>query len=277
MKIQTSVTIHAHSKQVRVCVQFENMHEDHVLRAMFPTGIKTDRAEAGGHFTVDSRPIRAQGPDEGGVWPDMGGQPMNGFVDISDGKKGLAFINDCLTEYEVLEDEERTVALTLVRSVRNEICTERSWGKYPSQKGGQCLGKHCLNYALLPHRGNWNEANIPLETERFNTPIRIAQTGAGNGSLNGKEQSFLEISNTAVRFSCIKKMQDRDGFILRIYNPTQSSQETQVRIGAEIQDAWLTNMNEERMDPIERGQDNLLSLSVAPQKILNIELQLAFK
>jgi alpha-mannosidase len=62
---------------------------------------------------------------------------------------------------------------------------------------------------------------------------------------------------------------------LRIYNPTPSSQETQIRIGPEIKEAWLTNMNEERLEPLKRVQDNSLSLSAAPQKILNIELQLA--
>ena len=55
---------------------------------------------------------------------DMATLPQNNFVDVSDGSVGIGFLNDSLTEYEVLDRSQRTVALSFLRSVRNWICTE---------------------------------------------------------------------------------------------------------------------------------------------------------
>ena len=273
--IKTSITLRAGCEQVEITVDFENRHQNHYLRAMFPTGLsKAMHADAGGHFTVDHRPIRPQGPDAHTVWPDMGTLPQNNFVDVSDGNVGIAFLNDSLTEYEVLDNQERTVALSLMRSVYNWICTEHRAGSYfPSQKGGQCLGHHSIRYALKPHAGTWQDADIPLAAELFNVPPVPVQTRKHKGSLPAKETSLFAIDNAVVCFSTLKKTEDRHTFIVRVYNPTAQTQKANITFHTLIAKAWLTNLNEERDRPIKLAKNNIIPITAMPYKIITVEFQ----
>ena len=110
--------------------------------------------------------------------------PQNNFVDISDGNVGFALINDSMMEYEVSNNSERVLAMTLIRAVRNWFCTETRVGTtFSMQKGSQCLGITQLRYAIRTHSGNWQDANIPLQAELFNVEQRIVQTRKHAGKL----------------------------------------------------------------------------------------------
>ncbi len=273
--IKASVTLCAGEKQIEVNVEFENRHQDHCLRAMFPTGISGAKfSNAGGHFIVDKRPVKPmRGPAAGTVWPDMATLPMNNFVDVSDNKNGVAFLTNSLTEFEVLETNKRTVALTLIRSCKNWIPTERVGTEYPSQKGGQCFGYHKLSYAIKPHKGDWQTANIPLAAEQFNMPLLPIQTSAHKGELSGTEKSLFEISNPALRFSALKKTEDRETIIVRIYNPTNKLQNGNLVFAHEVKKAWLTDLNEKRGKKIKLISKHKVPVSVKTGKIVTLEIQ----
>ena len=272
--IKTSVTLRAGADQIEVNVEFENRHQDHCLRAIFPTGISGAKlADTGGHFGVDSRPIKVQGPLPGSVWPDMATLPMNNFLDVSDGKNGIAFLSDSLTEYEVKDNDDRTAALTLLRACKDWICTERAGSDYPSQKGGQCLRKHKLRYAIKPHKGNWQTANIPLAAEQFNVPPLPVQTSWHKGKLSGTEKSLFEISNPALRFSSLKKAENRNTIIVRVYNPTEVLQKGNLVFANNVKKAWLTDLNEKRGKEIKLTAKNKVSVSAKSNKIVTVEIQ----
>ncbi|MDQ1256169.1 MAG: 2-O-(6-phospho-alpha-D-mannosyl)-D-glycerate hydrolase, partial [Candidatus Hydrogenedentes bacterium] len=275
LTIRTAVTLRAGAEQVEVNVSFENRLEDHYLRAMFPTGLSNaTHADAGGHFTVDHRPIRPQGPTPESVWPDMGTLPMNNFVDVSDGAGGVAFLNDGLTEYEVIENTERTVALSLIRGVRNWVCTEMRVGSdWPSQKGGQAMGQHAIRYAIRPHAGDWAAANIPLAAELFNVPMRLVQTRVHEGALPPRQASLFAIDNPALRFSALKKTEDHNSFVVRLYNPTNERQRAKICFNAEVVRAWYTNLNEKRGEALVVGKSNTIAIAAGPQKIVTIEVK----
>ncbi len=273
LTIRTAVTLRAGAEQVEVQVTLENRHADHYLRVLFPTGLtQVTQADAGGHFIVDRRPIRALGPKADGAWLDLGTLPQHNFVDVSDGKLGLAFLNDGLTEYEVLEDPQRTVALTLLRAVKTWIVTGHVGSDFPSQKGGQCFGVHHYRYALRPHAGNWEAANIPLAAELFNVPLRPVQTRAHVGQLPGTAMSFFAIENSTLRFSTLKKTEDRNTYIVRIYNPTATKQSGAINFYHAVKGAWETNLNEERLKSLTLADDGRVAIQVAAWKIYTVEV-----
>jgi mannosylglycerate hydrolase len=277
LTLRTAVTLRAGSEQVEVSVNFENRQEFHYLRVMFPTGITgATHADAAGHFAVDHRPIRPQGPAEGLVWPDMATLPQQNFVDVSDGKTGLAFLNNCLTEYEVTDNEERTVALSLLRAVKNWICTEMRVGSYfPSQKGGQSLGHHQVRYAIRPHAGDWQAASVDLAADQFNCPAIPVQTQPHKGDLP-VQASLLAIDNPAVRFGALKSAEDRpDAYILRVYNPGPGTQKAAISLHAGLAKAWLVGLDEERISEISLKDKHTVPVTLGPYKIVNIELETA--
>ena len=272
LKIRTYITLKKNSKKVDIRVEFNNQHEDHYLRAMFPTGIEGAReAHSGGHFYVDRRPVSAQGPDERSQWLDMATLPMNNFVDISDSENGLAFLSNSLTEYEVLEDNEKTVALSLLRAVKNWIVTGHVGSDFPSQKGGQCKGEHRIEYSIRPHQGNWQDADIPLEAEFVNVPPVIVQSNSNQGNLP-MENSFLKIKNSNLHFSALKKAADRNNFILRVYNTTGTDQTSFVKAYNQIEKAWYTDLNENRIDEIDAESDQF-EITAGPHKIVTVEIE----
>ncbi len=275
LTIRTAVTLRAGSRMAEVTVEFENRHEDHFLRAIFPTDLGgAESADAGGHFIVDRRPVRGQGPSAEALWPDMTTLPMNGFVDLSDGTDGIAFLSPDLTEYGVLEGGEGVVALSLLRAVRNWLCTETRIGSgYPSQKGGQCLGRHRIRYAILPHAGTWKDADIPAEADRFAVRPRIVQTGRNEGTLPAEPTSLFAIDNPKLRFSALKRAEERDTWIVRVHNPGPEEVSGTIRFARPIGRAWRTMLNEERETELPLDKDGGIAVSAPPYRIVTIEIE----
>lgn len=273
--IRTKLILRRSARYVEIQVDFENCHEYHYLRSMFPTNIRDAVvADVCGHFTVEHRSIRPQGPTNNTIWFDMGTLPQHNFIDISDNKVGIAFLNDSLTEYEVLDNSERTVALSLLRSVKNWIASGQVGSDLPDQKGGHCKRWHKIRYALYPHKGNWKQAKVPLMAELFNVPIIPVQTRSHNGMLNKTFNSFLEIKNTDVRFSCLKKTHDRDSLILRVYNPDDKSIATEIVLGCKIKNVWIANLDEERIEKSTLNSTNSFKVKIPSQKILTLEIEI---
>ena len=272
--IRTSYTLTKSARRVDVKTVINNTVEDHRMRAMFDTGIVSEYAHAAGHFTVDKRPVSPNRDQYGEYFQEMQTLPQQDFVDVSDGSKGLALINNCLSEFEAMENPERTVALTLFRAMRNAVCTtDLVWTEFPDQKGGQSLGVQEYEYAVYPHAGMWDEGDVYNEVENFNAPLKLVQTSKHNGGTLPTKHGFIEIDNSNLVVSAIKKAEDRDTFIIRLCNPTDGEIRALLKFSASVSGAWLTNLNEERDVTITLESKNEIPVVAGPQKIVTVEIK----
>ena len=274
LKITTYYTLKKGSKKVDIKVKVFNSVEDHRLRVMFDTGINASYSFAGGHFTVDKRPVEPVKDKDGLYYPEMQTYPHQQFVDISDGDSGLALINNCLCEFEAMCNDKRTAALTLFRSVKNILCTEfRTATVLEDQKGSQSPGEHEFDYSIYPHAGFWHDAGIYPEAVKFNTPLRLFQASPHEGMLP-PEYSFFSINSSGLILSAIKKAEDRNSVILRVFNPAEDIREGIVHFSAAIKEAYMVNLNEERIGQMlfENGHD--IQMVVGGNKIMTVELVL---
>jgi hypothetical protein len=92
-----------------------------------------------------------------------------------------------------------------------------------SDKGSQCLGKHTFRYAVMPHTGDWEKAKIWQAAERLNLAFVAAQVGP---TVHGREplsKSFLEIKPDILPVSAVKRGENGQGWIVRLYNPFEKS------------------------------------------------------
>lgn len=259
-------------KRVNVKLKVDNTVEDHRLRVLFDTGINADYSNAAGHFGVDKRPVKPEKDQNGEYYPEMRTMPQQIFVDVSDGEAGLAVINNCFSEFETVNNEERTLAITLFRSVRNIVCSEfRSAGLFEHEKGGQSLGIQEYEYAIIPHRGDWEKAGLYYEAEQLNVPLRLFQNSKHEGFLP-LEQSFLSLHPQALVMSACKKAEDRDTFMIRVFNPTGATCKGTLKVKAPIKEAYQVNLNEERLEPIAVDSDNSLNIEAGGHKIITVEL-----
>ena len=270
LEITSYLTLKKGSRRVDVKVEFDNNIADHRLRVLYPTGLDTKFSYAGGHYGVDKRPVMCEGCGE--YWQDMQTLPHQSFVDVTDGKNGIAFVNDSLTEYELSNDGRTTLALTLLRSVKNIICTERrATNVFPEQDGGQCFGKRSATYAIYPHKGDYSEGKVYEQSQQFNAETVVMQTAAHKSGSVKPGTSLYELTNKALVMSAFKKAEDRNSLIFRFFNPTDKVQDTDIVFLKDIASAYKVNLNEERTEEIKINK-NKISLKAEPCKIVTVEL-----
>ena len=262
------------AKKLQVRSTMRNTARNHRLRVAFPTGINSSTAASSGHFTVDERPAVSTRDAEGKFWPEMNTLPMQHFVDLSDGQRGLALLNNCLTEYELKDDEHSTLYLTLFRAMGNMMVTWwEAVGIFPDQKGSQLLRELEFEYAIYPHGGDWNSGGVWPEADGLNRKIQAIQvTGRTKGTLPPSE-GFLEIYPDCLVQSAFKKAEDRDSLILRVFNPTDEKVKAAIKTGFKLRDAWVTDLNENRLGSLSVEGGDRLGLDVGAKAIVTIELE----
>lgn len=266
--ITSYFTLKKGERQVNVKVELNNTAYDHRLRVMYPTGIKAEYSYAAGHFNVDKRRVMPADDNSQEYFLNMQTLPQQTFVDVTDETYGIAFINNCLTEYELKNDGKGTLALTLLKSVKNNICTAKNLDSlYPEQNGGQCLGKHSYEYAIRPHAGNWSDAGIYEAAQKFNIIPYAMQTAPHmNGNIRSCT-SLYRIDNNKLVMSALKRAEDRDTIIMRVFNPTGEMQNSSIKFAIKPKASYFVDMNENRIEQFDYGTP----ISVGHHKIITME------
>lgn len=273
MAVTSRFTLRAGSRRLDVTTSFDNQCKHHRLRVVFPTRLDCDRTDSEAGFDVISRDIHVK---EGNAYfgrpnPQY---PMHRFVDMSDGAKGLAILNNSgLREYEAMDRNERPLAITLLRAFtfRNSPVFGR-WETCPEMEMAQCLGSYEWTYSIYPHKGDWTEG-VYGQAEDLNLPLETAQAGPHEGHLP-KSLSFIEVCGKNLQIAALKQAEDRPGsIVLRLFNPTEQAVEGAIRLFKPIHEAWLLNMNEERREKL-NSKGETLSIQVPKKKIMTVELVL---
>lgn len=263
--VQSRVTLGAAARRVEIATTVVNSVRDHRLRAIFPSGVSVDYAEAESSFHVISRPNSP--PDLSGwppgylpnepwfFWPPDGTHPQRSFVDVSDGTRGLAVLNRGLPEYEIIRDSAGhcCIALTLLR------CVGIMWQRILPLElpGAQCEGSHTLRYAVYPHAGNWNDATVWREAHGFNTAPKAIQVGPGDGSLTPRS-SFLRVEPTNVILTALKQAETGTALVARVLNLSPRMAHCQVSCVWPLTRAFLADLSENPREELETEGESVV-------------------
>jgi mannosylglycerate hydrolase len=224
---------------------------------------------------------------------------MNSFVDVSDGNFGVALLNTGLKAYEASDDEDRTLFLTLLRCFPLRICVTSDMQDYSRwEKGSQCLGINKFRYAFMPHKGDWEAASVWQESERFNLTLSVAQIAPTAHGKNDVTGSFLELVNENLHVSAVKRSESGDGYIVRLFNPSDKTVKNSIRINKGIipigktqsplerqkaefelpaysgkpwNTAKLVSLEEKEISPLVIKQDGFVDFEITKKKILTIQ------
>ena len=185
--VRTTLELRADERFLRVHTELDNRCRDHRLRAHFPLPAPVAGSDAECAFTVVHRGLTAEGgPNEVGLPTFVSRR----FVDCSDGEQGLTLLHDGLLEYEVVEDARGPggeLALTLLRATgylsRSELSLRPNpAGPLDSLEGPQLQGRHTVDYAVLPHRGTWRDADLHAAADAFLVPLERVRAGGARRS-----------------------------------------------------------------------------------------------
>jgi alpha-mannosidase len=280
LPVRSTVTLYRGIRRVDFETTVENRASDHRLRAGFPTGIHAASAHAESKFDVVRRPLRFPRYTEKYRQPPVPTQHVETFVDVHDGRRGFALLNDGLPEYEAREEAEGvTLYQTLFRSVgwlsRGDLLTRKEGGAGPAiaTPGAQMPGVRTFRYSVVPHYGSWQDAALWQAGLRFTCPMAAQLCEASNGTLP-PELSFLSIEPETIPISAIKKSESGQGMIVRFYNPGSRKVRARLRFFRPIARAYLVRLDETRLKPLRIVGGNSVVVHVGSKEIITVELRL---
>jgi alpha-mannosidase len=217
-------------------------HEAHtLLKVCFPLAVRARTATYETPFGFAERPThRSTRRDEAQYEV-----PGHRFADLSEHGFGVALLNDCKYGYSCHGGELR---LTLLRSPKS-----------PDPEAD--MGRHEFGYAVMPHAHGWREAGVLGQAVLFNAPLR--RTAAVD--------SFAAVDDPNLVLDTIKRAEDSNAIVLRLYEPHGARGSARVRIAAPLTSARRANSLEEDGEALELDGDSIV-VPYRPHEIVTVKV-----
>ena len=181
------------------------------------------------------------------------------WVDLSEGGYGVSLLNDCKYGHDI---HNNVMRLTLLRS-----------STHPDPMAD--YGEHRFKYSLYPHAGSWNE-ETQREAYLLNDPIIVYQSKVEDRKSETRTSSFhslVSVSTPNVIVETVKRAEDENGIIVRLYESQRKRGQVRVKFGSAVESAWTTNLLEENESVLSVEQDSIL-LNINPYQIITLRVKL---
>ncbi len=215
------ISLTALSCYVSIRTEFNNKAKDHRLRASFRPQISSEEVYVDGHFDILTRDVKLPQKPEWTEKPSPT-QPQRNFVTLRNKTRGLAILNKGLIQYEATSQSHPALYITLLRCIG--YLMKGTLG-LPTPTA-QCIDQHIFEYAVYPYDAS--ETSLPeihQLAQEFNAPLKTFDIAGGKGSLPQK-LSFCRVKGALA--SAYKKAENGDDVILRLYNISDQTLETEV-------------------------------------------------
>lgn len=310
------ISLYESIKRVDFKILLENNSKDHRIRVLFPTKIKTEKVDCDGHFYVLPRIIDIPVVEKWAQNP-LPTNHQKDFVSVSDQKGTFAVINKGLPEYEAIKNEDGTITLgiTLLRCVewlsRHDLSTRASnAGPDLNTPGAQCIGKHIFELSMITHDGasRWIDAKIHQTGKEFNNPLKVVFPSIVRSSIRAgdkamikpfgilsyfdnphvkpiescipPELSFIEIDNSKIVLSALKKSEEGNDLIVRVYNISSALEKGTLNFYEKfsIIEAHIVNLLEQTPQreikaSINDASSNYITITLNPHVIATLRIK----
>jgi alpha-mannosidase len=238
------VRLDAGSRRLELHTEID-WHEEHkLLKVCFPLAVRAPRATYEMQFGCAERPTHFSTARDAAQYE----VPGHRWADLSEHGFGAAVLTDCKYGYSCHGHELR---ISLLRAPKS-----------PDPEAD--MGRHEFAYALMPHAGGWREAGVVAEAARFNVPLRWGPGDRAPGSL-------AEVDDPNLVLDTIKRAEDSDDWVLRLYEAHGARGVATVRLGTPFSEARLANLLEDDGQPLEVS-DGAFSLAYRPHQIVTVKV-----
>ncbi len=195
-------------------------HEhQHLLKVHFPVEVHTDEATFEIQFGNITRKIHRNTSWDTARFESCGHR----WMDLSEGGYGVSLLNDCKYGHSAYHGD---MALTLIKS-----------GIEPNKTADQ--EKHFFTYALYPHAGTWREAGTAREAACLNQPAYAVP-----GASDGLDFSLFRVDAKNIMADTVKKAEDGNGIILRMYEYENRRGKASVTFGEPVSQVFECDLME---------------------------------
>jgi alpha-mannosidase len=247
------ISLDAGSDVVRVANTIE-WHETHVLlKAAFPLAASGPKATYEIPYGNIERTTLRKNSWEKAQFE----VPALRWADLGDARQGFSVLNDSKYGYDAVGNLLR---LTLLRSP--------VWPDPDADRGTQSF-----TYELYPHTGSWKDALTVHRGYELNTPLLAQQVFAHTGELPATH-SFVSLDAPNVTLSAVKKAEDANALIFRMYEWAGKATEVKLRVPVGAQYAVETNMMEDPIPGAEHLQltGDVVTIPIKPYEILTLQV-----
>ncbi|MBA2460541.1 MAG: alpha-mannosidase, partial [Actinobacteria bacterium] len=220
-------------------------HEDGKLpKVCFPLAVRAPNATYEMQYGYAERPTHYSTSHDRARYE----VPGHRFADLSEHGFGAALLTDCKYGYSCYGNELR---ISLLRAPKS-----------PDPEAD--MGRHEFAYALLPHAGGWREAGVVAEAARFNVPLRW-----GESVVSTQSRSFASVDDPNLVLDTIKRAEDSDALVLRLYEAHGARGTARVRVGLPFESARRANALEDAGEQLEVDGDEIV-VPYRPHEIVTV-------
>ena len=241
------MVLDAGSRLLRFECDVDWREEHKLLKVAFPVTVSSEEATYETQFGHVRRPTH---------WNTSRAKAMfevsaQRWAELGDESYGVALLNDCKYGHDI---HGSVMRLSLLRAPTHPDPTaDRGW--------------HRFTYALMPHPGDFRHAGVIAAAEDLNAPLRIVRGKPGNIG-----RSLVEVDTSQVVVEAIKRAEDSDAVIVRLYEAWGERCTAQVRTTLPASRAYLCDLLERNVKEV-RVQNALVELELTPFKILTLKLE----
>lgn len=229
--------------------------EEKMLRVNFPVNIQAAEANYEIQFGHVARPTHMNTSWDMARFEVVGHK----WADISQPNYGVALLNDCKYGHQI---HNSVISLNLLRSPRR-----------PDPEADR--HDHQFRYALYPHEGDLVKGEVVRRAWEFNVPVRVITAENGDGD-PAHGRYFLAVDNDNVIIDTVKKAEDDDDLIIRMYECHGTDCRTKLAFGegVQVENVQSVDLLEENGTPV-RHRPGKVELAFSPFEIKTLKVTLA--
>jgi alpha-mannosidase len=256
-RITQRISLWRSSPRIDIATEIDWHERQTLLKAAFPLAINSTRATYEIQFGNVERPTHRNTSWDVARFETC----AHRWIDLSEGGYGISLLNDSKYGHDV---HDNVVRLTLLKSAI-----------YPDAHADE--GLHRFTYSLLPHAGDWREAQTVRRAYELNVPV-VCVAGrkkAPNLSTTGiTSSSFIQVDCTHVILETVKPAEDGGGLIVRLYEAHNQRGRGTLTFVTPILSAQECNLLEEPISDAP-SQGNTLAFQVRPFEIKTFRIRLS--
>lgn len=226
--------------------------QEHLLaKVAFPVNINSNRATFEVQFGTLERPTHTNTSWDAARFEVV----AHKYCDFAEYGYGVAMLNDCKYGHDV---HDGVMRLTLLKSAT-----------YPNVDADRCT--HYITYSIVPHQGDYREAGVVQLAYDLNKPMTAIPVAAQAGSLPD-HFSLVSVSAPNVVLETVKKAEDSDDLVLRMYEAYNQKTDATVTLGFTPKRVTLCGLMEDEISQVEVN-GNAFTLPVKPFEIITVKVE----
>ncbi|ELY5930713.1 mannosylglycerate hydrolase [Cronobacter turicensis] len=262
LEAQLRVTLSHNSPRIDVAVTLNNQADDHRVRLRIPTPFACEQVLTDTQFGSVYRPVE---DDAMARWEEEGWEeapvPVWNFLNyaaLEQQGQGIALFTEGLREVEIVGERHDTFALTLLRGVGAlgkgglALRPGRPSGIHLPTPDSQMRGELSCRLSLWPFQGNALAAGVAQQARNWLTPVQCynkipwdTMKLNPSGITTPPCYSLLQMTSNGAQLSALKKAEDREALIVRVYNPScEAACGAQIAFGEPLKAWQQTGMDE---------------------------------